>query len=452
MKIKLILSSIIIIVLTSTTAYARCVEQQEYKVLFKENTSVQAQRQLLKNSNITDEINEIGYYKIESVNINKIKRSSLIKSVEKSCKSSNVEIEKPLYNVQHASLLNNKGFGTFWDKQWDMKQVTNNGKSYMAYTATKKTSIAIVDSGIDPKHIELKDSILPGSKNFVPKGGYNNEEDETGEINDIKDKMGHGTAVAGQITAMKNMKGIAPGIGVRSYRVFGQKSAKAEWITKAIVQAAKDDNDIINLSFGQYLMKNGSFSDGTNDNIAFQAYQKAINYAYKKGSIVVSAAGNDTINTNSQKELYNHLNEILKDKFIKKSGKIYDVPNNFSKVVSVGGTDPDKNLSDFSNYGPKAFKITAPAGTTKSLNNLSLEKFIERKLYEKEWIFSTAPNNSYQYYYGNSFAAPKVSGGLALIIDKYNYHDKPNKAIRKLFSSSDVKNHYKYLNIYKALK
>lgn len=103
MKIKLILSSIIIIVLTSTTAYARCVEQQEYKVLFKENTSVQAQRQLLKNSNITDEINEIGYYKIESVNINKIKRSSLIKSVEKSCKSSNVEIEKPLYNVQHAS-------------------------------------------------------------------------------------------------------------------------------------------------------------------------------------------------------------------------------------------------------------------------------------------------------------------------------------------------------------
>lgn len=36
------------------------------------------------------------------------------------------------------------------------------------------------------------------------------------------------------------------------------------------------------------------------------------------------------------------------------------------------------------------------------------------------------------YSYGNSLSTPKVSGNLALIIEKYNYQDSPTKSIEHL--------------------
>ncbi|WP_373319399.1 S8 family serine peptidase [Staphylococcus americanisciuri] len=42
------------------------------------------------------------------------------------------------------------------------------------------------------------------------------------------------------MAANGNMKGVAPNIGISSYRVFGTKSAKSSWIIKAIITAAND--------------------------------------------------------------------------------------------------------------------------------------------------------------------------------------------------------------------
>ena len=92
---------------------------------------------------------------------------------------------------------------------------------------------------------------MQGSKNLVPKGGFRGKEiEETGELNLLTDKLGHGTHVAGQIAANGNLKGIAPGIGIKSYRVFGEQNADSLWIIKAIIEAAKDDVDVINISLG----------------------------------------------------------------------------------------------------------------------------------------------------------------------------------------------------------
>ncbi|MCS4482248.1 S8 family serine peptidase [Clostridium botulinum] len=61
-----------------------------------------------------------------------------------------------------------------------------------------------------------------GGENFVSKG-FNDDETETGNSNDIEDRFGHGTYVAGNIAANGKVKGVAPNIGFKSYRVFDSK-------------------------------------------------------------------------------------------------------------------------------------------------------------------------------------------------------------------------------------
>ena len=40
--------------------------------------------------------------------------------------------------------------------QWDMDKVTNNGESYKIFSGTKNVSVAIIDSGLDIEHPDLK--------------------------------------------------------------------------------------------------------------------------------------------------------------------------------------------------------------------------------------------------------------------------------------------------------
>ncbi len=83
------------------------------------------------------------------------------------------------------------------------------------------------------------------------------------------------------------MKGVAPDMPVNMYRVFGSSSAEAIWIVKGIIEATKDENDIINISAGSYMLKTGKYSDGSENNSAeIKAYRKAIDYANKKEALL----------------------------------------------------------------------------------------------------------------------------------------------------------------------
>lgn len=262
----------------------------------------------------------------------------------------------------------------FWDYQWDMKYVTNNGESYALYQPSKKISVGIIDSGIMEEHPDLSNSLGNYFKNLVPKGGFDNEEpDETGNPSDIVDKMGHGTEVAGQITANGNILGVAPGITVNIYRVFGENLSKSEWVARAIRRAADDGNKVINISAGQYLMISGSYDDGTNDYQEYLNYKSAINYATAKGSIVVAALGNDSLNIQDNQTMINFLKRF---RSIKVPGKVVDAPSVFEDVIAVGGIDGYGNISDFSNIGADA--IYAPAGTTANFKKYGQDKFVSQ--------------------------------------------------------------------------
>ncbi|WP_394558024.1 S8 family peptidase [Priestia aryabhattai] len=407
-----------------------------YTIVLKQKEDLEQVAKQIKGDNVNIEysIPEIGVFqvKIAPNQLNDIKSNHLIDTYSKSMKVFNSD-----ENFENNYLKEENS--TFWDSQWDMKKVTNNGESYKLFQGTKKVTVGIIDTGLDINHSDLKANIVSGSKNLVPKGGFNGEEvDETGDINQLTDFIGHGTYTAGQIAGNGKIKGVAPGIGIRSYRVFGNLDSEAIWTAKAIVEAAKDNVDVINLSLGGYLV-NGTIysSDGKSkqDLADIKSLKKAINFAKKRGSIVVAAAGNDALDVADKKKMSSYFNDQLKASGISFEGKILDVPAELSNVVTVASTGPTDELSLFSNYGNGFIDIAAPGGDNRLLEKFGFEEWLDRGYMEKEEVLSTTPNEGYSYAAGTSVSTPKVSGALALIIDKNHFKDKPNKALNFLYKN-----------------
>lgn len=109
----------------------------------------------------------------------------------------------------------------------------------------KGIKIAVIDTGVDYKHPDLK-------KNF--KGGFDivdqdNDPMETTEGESLKTI--HGTHVAGIIAADGKIKGVAPDAEIFAYRALGPGGkGTTEQVIEAIEKAVEDGVDIINLSLG----------------------------------------------------------------------------------------------------------------------------------------------------------------------------------------------------------
>lgn len=135
----------------------------------------------------------------------------------------------------------------------------------------KGIKVAVIDTGVDYNHPDLF-GFGPSGKVV---GGYDFIENDDSPM----DTDGHGTEVAGIIAANGNLKGIAPSAKILSYRVSDNgEGVSSDLIIKAIQQAVTDGANVINISLGV---------NRTNERI-----DEAINFAVKKGIVVVTAAGN----------------------------------------------------------------------------------------------------------------------------------------------------------------
>lgn len=352
-------------------------------------------------------------------------------------------------NGMKSDLTLNTDQSSLWDLEWDIKRVTENGKSYLLGTGSHNVVVGIVDSGIDRDHPDLVANLLPGSKNFVPAGGYRNTEPyETGNIDAFDDKMGHGSHIAGTISAHGKMLGVAPDIGIRAYRVLGESLAETAWITTAIVAAANDGVDVISMSLSGFDIKGQVFYTDPltgekvalgNDIADFTAYKRAIQYAVNKGSLVVSAAGNEGINLTAKGKVTDYLNSVNGDNGLTFVGAGFEVPGTIPGVVTVSATGPDDTLALYSNFGPGFIDIVAPGGNISELleyqQNGKLDEYFKKQLYTNEFCLSTDNQGGYFYNVGTSMAVPKVSAVAALIIDKYG-KTEPRKVAEMLYKKS----------------
>ena len=198
---------------------------------------------------------------------------------------------------------------TYYGSQWHH----NTMKTVEAWNATKGAgvTVAVIDSGIDYEHPDLKNSIV----------GYT---DTTGTSNG-RDDNGHGTHCAGIIAAQANngvgVSGVAPEAKIYSIKALkANGSGNGDDIIEAINLATEMNVDVISMSLG------GIYWDKLEEN----AIKKAVN----KGIVVVAAAGNEAT--------------------VQKS-----YPAAYAGVISVAATNQSNRLTDFSNYG-KWVDIAAP--------------------------------------------------------------------------------------------
>ena len=165
-------------------------------------------------------------------------------------------------------------------------------------------TVAVLDTGCDINHEDLKDNIVDGY-NFINPG------------KDPIDENGHGTHVSATIAAINNgigMVGVAPKSKIMPVKVLGADGAGSNIsVAKGIVWAADNGADIITMSLG---------SEHPSDQIA-----TAIEYAKSKESVIFCAAGNSGI----------------------ESGIMYPAKNNHT--ISVGAVDENLNICEFSCCG-----------------------------------------------------------------------------------------------------
>lgn len=322
-----------------------------------------------------------------------------------------------------------------YDKyQWDIKKVTYNGKSFKIESGNHNVVVGIIDTGVDTKHPDLKSNFL-GGENFVTQN-FEDDSTETGDRNDIEDRNGHGTHVAGTIAGNGRIKGVAPNIGFKSYRIFDKKGDTSATIAaSAIIQATKDKVNVINLSFSGYDLKGKCYWKDPSDNKIYRLaddmseysiYKRAIKYAIKHGVVVVTSAGNDKLNCADKINVANYLNNEYSSEGFEYKGLGLEVPGTIKGVINVSATDINDNLASYSNYGDGFIDVAAPGGDSK---NRSVAN----------WYFdmclSTYKNNSYKFEEGTSMAAPKVSAVAGLIICKYR-DITPKEVTKRIYKSA----------------
>ncbi|GGM60582.1 type VII secretion-associated serine protease [Micromonospora sonchi] len=138
--------------------------------------------------------------------------------------------------------------------------------------------VAVIDTGVDAKHPDLKDNVLPGVDLY--------DDDSLGQVD--REREGHGTGVASLIAGhghgpgnRNGVLGIAPKAKILPVTIKGKRSPL---IAPAALAAGIDwavDNgaDVVNVSLSS------SFNDDLN---------RAVARAYQRNVVVVAAAGNDT--------------------------------------------------------------------------------------------------------------------------------------------------------------
>jgi cell wall-associated protease len=236
----------------------------------------------------------------------------------------------------------------------------------------RTTEANIVIEKNDPAYFRKKEL---GDDPYINNGnhyGNNNTAAYPGTI--------HATNIAGTIAALRNNgiggNGITNSVEIMTIILDAaqiDRGRSDEWdkdVANSIRYAVDNGAQIVNMSFGKYLSPQQQWVIG------------AMKYAEQHGVLLCAAAGND------------HTNDDSKTFF----PFAYSNNDIISNLIKVGASTYDSSLiAGFSNYGKENVDVFAP-GTN---------------------IYTTSPENKYEWVDGTSFATPMVAGLAALIWSYY---------------------------------
>lgn len=223
--------------------------------------------------------------------------------------------------------------------QWNLKQINAEGAWKKGYFGNPNVKVAVVDSGVDPFHVELEGKVdTANSANFITPGTSPCGADDEANFYDYNL---HGTLVSTMITSNNvNIAAVSPKTQVVAVKVLNCKGSGevSELVDGMLYAAGLDDVDVINISLGGFL----DFNDPAQQ-AQIHAVRKAVNFAARKDKLVVTVAGNAPRGINL-------------DKF-----PPVGIPTETGDILAVYGTGIDGNKVVYSNFGTAA-QVGAPAG------------------------------------------------------------------------------------------
>ncbi len=439
--LRKLLSIVVIVVLLlsaflgeSRKIYAKSNNEEEQKVILKSEIIVKYKNKIeIETEEIMKKVkNNLKMKKLNLKRILKYKNTELVeidesddifKAIEEFEKDPNVEYAQPNYILSTCNLPEDKGF----NEQWALRNVsqTMNGiagvegvdidavSAWDITIGSEDIVVGIIDTGIDIKHLDLKESIYININEIADNGI---DDDGNGFIDDINgydfinednsvydsssnDK--HGTHIAGIIAANLNEEGvvgIAPKVKILPLKVINGTYGYTSDVIEAIEYARTMGIRIVNCSWG-----------GSDYNTILRDIMN------ESGILFVCASGNSGRDVSLT--------------------PIYPANFNIDNIISVASINNMGNLSSFSNYG-LGVDVAAPG----------------------EDIISTLPDDTYGYMSGTSMATPYVTGIASLLLAQnsvYSINDLKSIILSSTFTQAYSTNNENLsigiVNAYRAL-
>src|SRR6266550_3718958 len=309
----------------------------------------------------------------------------------------------------------------FYARQWNLRAVSAPDAWAAGHLGSRDVVVAILDTGIDYANPDLAGLVdLDRSISLVP-------EDVTrhypGRL-PFSDLFWHGTAVAGVVASNAILlAGVNRSVTLLAVKVADSTNNHTVGrLISGIVYAADQGADVINLSRGS--QRDKSQSPGF-----VAAWERAVNYAFRKGALVVSVAFNDAADLDH-------------------NGNIVRMPCEAANAICVSATGPTgaagingpwvdvDAIAPYSAFGRSAVSVAAPGGAG------------DVGQFRRMWVLcTTTPTQTtgapacrarqpVAQGAGTSFAAPTVSGLAALLVAQLG-HGNPALIRARILQSAD---------------
>lgn len=315
--------------------------------------------------------------------------------------------------------------------QWDLPAIKAD-KAHEKTLGSRDVTVAVIDTGVDDEHPDL-------APNFNREASVNcmsgKPETAYGAWRPgASPGSAHGTHVAGVIAAARNgigMTGVAPGVRVAGIKVSTPEDyIYAEAVVCGFVWAAEHHVDVTNNSYYTDPWKFNCLDD-PDQRALVDAVTRASQYAERKGTVNVAAAGNerhdldaDSITDPASPDDGTPGNRVIDPH------KCLDIPTQLPGVVTVAATGAKGIKSSFSTYGLNVVDVAAPGG--------------DDLLYQPPaapatsgQILGTMPGGEWAFKMGTSMASPHVAG-VAALIKSTHPHATAGQAKALLYSEADA--------------